>query len=75
MKIIYTDKSLPNGYEVSVANLNAVLLNGQVVDVDDEAIHLYEIRTGRKFSDLLKGKKFSKFKETPNVPKKEGGKN
>ncbi len=50
--------SLPDGYEIYITGLNAILKNNQDVDVSDEAVADYEAKTEKKFSDLLLDKRF-----------------
>lgn len=65
--VTYSNGSLPPGYEVTVGHLDATLINGEAVEVSDEAVALYEKRTGKTFDDLLLGKAFG----GPGRPKSE----
>ncbi len=70
VQVTYTDKTLPDGHEVFVSGLNATLINGQAVEVNSDAIKQYESRTGRKFNDLLTGKKFKGRKQATKKRRK-----
>lgn len=56
--VTYIDKSLPEGTEVAVSALPCLFINGQPVEIDDDAIAQYEKSTGNLFADLLISKKF-----------------
>lgn len=56
--VTYHDPRLSDGHEVAVGSLDILFKNGEATEVPDEAVALYEKRTGRTFDDLLLGKKF-----------------
>jgi len=67
MRVKISQPDLPDGYEISLTGLPALLRNNEDVEVDDEAIAQYEAFTGKQFSELLKSKKFG----GPGRPKPE----
>lgn len=54
MKVKISRPELPDGYEVSITGLNGILLNNQEVEIDQDAIDLYEAVTGKVFAETIK---------------------
>ena len=65
MKVKIQHPGLPNGYQLTLTGLNVILLNNEEVEVSDEAIAQYEVVSGKKFSDVIKGAAFTGKKPTP----------
>lgn len=58
MKIRYQHEHLPDGMEVSLTGLNAVLKNNTDVEVDDGIMEEFAQRMDKSVDEVLKGKEF-----------------
>lgn len=71
MKVTIQHPNLPDGHEIVLTGLNAILLNNEEVEVDDEAIAQYETVSGKNFEDVLQDPVFTGIRPEPPVEDEE----